>query len=87
MVTNETLYQDPELEVHSQRNGTANSFAFTAVTPDRWKSLLANVKEEVEDHYWEADGLQMELVEEFIISMVGDSEYESEDSSSSDDSD
>ena len=29
----------------------------------------------------------MELVEEFIISTVGDSEYESEDSSSSDDSD
>ena len=61
--------------------------AFTAVTPDRWKSLLAHVKEKVEDHYWEADGLQMELVEEFIISTEGDTESESEDSSSSDDSD
>ena len=59
--------------------------AFTADTPDRWKSLLAHVKVKVEDHYWEADGLQMELVEEFIISTEGDSE--SDDSSSSDDSD
>ena len=59
---------------------------FTAVTADRWISLIAHVKEKVEDHYWETDGLQMELVEEFIILTEGDSESE-EDSSSSDDSD
>ena len=33
--------------------------AFTTVTPDHWKSLLAHVKEKVVHHYWEADGLQM----------------------------
>ena len=27
------------------------NIAFTAVTPDRWKSLLAHVEEKVEDHY------------------------------------
>ena len=32
--------------------------AFDEVTPDRWKSLIAHVQEKVEDHYWEADGLQ-----------------------------
>ena len=36
--------------------------AFDEVTPERWKSLIAHIKEKVEDHYWEADGLQMELV-------------------------
>lgn len=66
--------------------------AFDAVTPDRWKSLIAHVKEKVEDHYWEVDGLQMELVDEFIISTEGDSDSESEvseseDNGSSDDSD
>ena len=59
--------------------------AFTVVTPDRWKNLIAHVQTKVEDHYWEVDGLQLELVEEFIISTEGDSE--SEDTSSSDESD
>ena len=43
---------------------------FDKVTPDRWKSLIAHVQEK-EDHYWEADGLQMKLVEEFIIIFRG----------------
>ena len=59
---------------------------FTTVTADRWKSLLAHVKQNVEDHYWETGGLQMEVVEDFVISTEGDSESE-EDSSSSDYSD
>ena len=65
--------------------------AFDKVTPDRWKSLIAHVQEKVEDYYWEADGLQMELVEEFIISLEGDSDSDSDSESdvttSGDDSD
>ena len=40
----------------------------------------------MEDHYWEVDGLQMELVEEFIISLEGDTDSESDVTSSEDDS-
>ncbi len=63
--------------------------AFTVVTPNRWKSLITHVQQKVENHYWEVDGLQQELVEEFIISTEGDSEseLESETDTSSDDSD
>ena len=46
--------------------------AFDEVTPERWKSLIAHIREKVEDHYWEADRLQMEVVDEFIISLDGD---------------
>ena len=60
--------------------------AFEEVTPTRWKSLIAHVQEKVEDHYWEVDGLQMELVEEFIISLEGDTDSESDVTSSEDDS-
>ena len=31
--------------------------AWEVVTPERWASLIKHVKEKVEDHYWEADGL------------------------------
>ena len=63
--------------------------AFTVVTPDRWKSLITHVQQKVENHYWEVDGLQQELVEEFIISTEGDSEadLDSKADTSSDDSD
>ena len=40
--------------------------AFDEVTPDHLKSLIAQVQQKVEDHYWEADELQMELVDEFV---------------------
>ena len=56
---------------------------FDVVTPMRWKSLIAHVQTKTEDHYWEVDGLQLDLVEEFIIS---ESELESEDDLSLDDS-
>ncbi len=61
---------------------------FDVVTPVRWKSLVAHVLTKTEDHYWEVDGLQLDLVEEFIISTEGDSEseLESEDDLSLDDS-
>ena len=63
--------------------------AFDVVTPTRWKSLVAHVQNKTEDHYWEIDGLQLDLVEEFIISTEGDSDSEQEsdeDDLSSDDS-
>ena len=61
---------------------------FDVVTPMRWKSLIAHVQTKTEDHYWDVDGLQLDLVEEFIISTERnlESELESEDDLSSDDS-
>ena len=56
--------------------------AFEVVIPERWRSLITHVQEKVEDHYWEADGLQSILVDEFIISLEGDSDSESEPSDS-----
>ena len=56
---------------------------FDEVTPERWKFLIAHIKERVEDHYLEADGLQMEIVDEFIISLEGDSDFDSDSSDSS----
>ena len=40
---------------------------FEKVTPERWQSLIKHVEQKVEDHYWEADGLNEELLEWFII--------------------
>ena len=45
---------------------------FDKVTPQRWQSLITHVKEKVEDHYWEADGLNEELLERFIINASSD---------------
>jgi len=39
---------------------------FSKVTPQKWRSLV-NHTEKVEDHYWEVDGLNEELLERFII--------------------
>ena len=47
---------------------------FAAVTPARWQSLIKHVQEKVEDHYWEADGLNEELLERFIINNSSDSD-------------
>ena len=57
--------------------------AFQVVTPERWSSLVAHVEVKVEDHYWASDGLQMDLVEEFII-RVEENEDDSSDESDSD---
>ena len=45
---------------------------FGIVTPQRWQSLITHVEEKVEDHYWEADGLIEELLEQFIINNNSD---------------
>ena len=44
------------------------------VTPERWQSLIKHVEVKVEDHYWEADGLNEEVLERFIITNNSDSE-------------
>ena len=46
---------------------------FEAVTSERWQSLIKHVQEEVEDHYWEQDGLHEELLERFLIHVSSDS--------------
>ena len=45
---------------------------FEIVTPQRWQSLITDVKEKVEDHYWDTDGLNEELLEPFIIDIISD---------------
>ena len=45
---------------------------FGIVTPQLWQSLITHVEEKVEDHYWEADGLNEELLEQFIIEIGSD---------------
>ena len=47
---------------------------FDKVTPERWQSLIKHVEVEVEDHYWEADGLNEEVLERFVITNSSDSE-------------
>ena len=36
--------------------------------------MIKHVEDKVEDHYWEADGLNEELLERFIITNSSDSE-------------
>ena len=45
---------------------------FEIVTPQRWQSLITHIEEKVKDHYWEADGLNEELLEPFIIDIGSD---------------
>ena len=51
---------------------------FEGVTPVRWQSLK-HVQDKVEDHYWEADGLNEELLERFNINNSNDSDSDSDD--------
>ena len=37
------------------------------VTPDRWAGCVEHVREKVEKHYWEVDGLRDDLVERMVI--------------------
>ena len=48
---------------------------FDEVTPERWKKLVEHVQREFEDRYWRDDGLQEEIISEFVI-RVGDSDDE-----------
>ena len=46
---------------------------FSKVTPEWWQSLIKHFKEQVENHNWEADGLNEELLEHVIIYTSSDS--------------
>ena len=61
---------------------------FKMVTPEAWRKKIEHVREKVEDHYWEKDGLYEEHTFEFIIQLSeSDFEDSSNDDSSSSDSD
>ena len=47
---------------------------FDKVTPERWQSLIKHLENEVKDHYWEANGLNEEVLERFVITNSSDSE-------------
>ena len=51
--------------------------AFTEITPQWWKSVIRHVKDKVEDHYWEVDGLLRIITEEFTIQLEEDSDSDS----------
>ena len=61
---------------------------FEVITPEQWASLIAHVKEKVEDHYWWIDGLNRQYtVPEFTICInrqFNDEESSSESETSSD---
>ena len=40
---------------------------FRRVGPEQWRKNISHVRDKVEDHYWIADNLQEEYIEEFII--------------------
>ena len=41
---------------------------FKVVTPERWSDLIKHVRDKVEDHYWQVDGLGRQYtVPEFTI--------------------
>lgn len=46
--------------------------------------MIKHVQDKVEEHYWEADGLNEELLERFIINTCSDSSNSSDNSDSSD---
>ena len=52
-----------------------------------WTSYCSHVRDKVEDHYWIADNLQEEYIEEFIIHFGGESDELSEEESSNSESD
>ena len=46
--------------------------------------MIKHVQDKVEDHYWEADGLNEELLERFIINNSSDSDNDSDDAAADD---
>ena len=55
------------------------------VHEDWWQSLIKRVEEKVENHYWEHDGLNEELLERFIINTSSNSSDSMEESDSAED--
>ena len=57
--------------------------------PEQWKNDIKHVETKVEDHFWTADNLQQDYVQEFIIAVgmeLDTSDEESRDSDESEDS-
>ena len=59
---------------------------FKKVGPEQWKRNISHVKNKVEDHYWIADNLQEEYIEEFVIHVGGEESDTSSDEGSGSDS-
>ena len=57
---------------------------FKKVGPEQWKRNISHVKDKVEDHYWIADNLQEDYIEEFVIHVGEDSDASSDEGSDSD---
>ena len=56
------------------------------LTPTRWSNLIKHTQKEVEDHYFDADGLaRWQQVPEFVIRTDEDSSDESDDDTDSSD--
>ena len=60
---------------------------FRRVGPEQWRKNISHVRDKVEDHYWIADNLQEEYIEECIIHFGGESDELSEEESSNSESD
>ena len=45
------------------------SQGFVRVGPEQWKNNIKHVETKVEDHFWTADNLQEDYVQEFIIAV------------------
>ena len=60
---------------------------FRRVGPEQWRKNISHVRDKVEVHYWNADNLQEEYIEEFIIHFGGESDELSEEESSNSESD
>ena len=58
-----------------------------SVGPEQWRKNISHVKNKVENHYWIADNLQVEYIEEFIIHFGEESDELSEEESSNSESD
>ena len=59
---------------------------FARVGPEQWKNNIKHVETKVEHHFWTADNLQEEYVQEFIIAVGMELDTWDEESGDSDES-
>ena len=60
---------------------------FGKVGPEQWRKNAIHVRDKVEDHYWIADNLQEDYIEEFVIRVGGEESDSSDEEESGSDSD
>ena len=58
---------------------------FKKVGPEQWKKNIEHVQKKVEDHFWEADNLQEEFIEQFMIHVGGESDESTDEEDNSTD--